>query len=301
MGYAIGDALGLGTEFMTRSEAHRRYPGGLRTYGQMIRDAHRSQWHKGDYTADTEFIIELAESLIELGKFDPMDYARRLKRWYINTDGADVGAHIRTVIAQPDYEEHPHQICRQIYEMQPQWEAHNESLGRAMFIGLWPKYTEQDVADNIRLTHWDSRCVASGAVIARAANDILWHNRAADFDTLKGIASRIDARVVPFIDKALEGELDDFELDDKRNYWYTRKAMGCALWALQHCDDPEKALYKIVDEGGDADTNAALALGLLGLKYGTDHLPRHLIDTLINHTVLENLIDRVADTIEAAR
>ena len=37
IGYAIGDALGRGTEFMTQQEAALRYPDGLTDYSQMIR------------------------------------------------------------------------------------------------------------------------------------------------------------------------------------------------------------------------------------------------------------------------
>lgn len=46
-GQAIGDALGLGSEFMSKSKVADTYPDGLSRYGQVIQDRHRYRWEKG--------------------------------------------------------------------------------------------------------------------------------------------------------------------------------------------------------------------------------------------------------------
>ena len=46
-GQAVGDALGLGTEFLSKDEISKYYPQGLSRYEQFIQDKHRSKSIKG--------------------------------------------------------------------------------------------------------------------------------------------------------------------------------------------------------------------------------------------------------------
>ena len=47
LGQAIGDALGLATEFMSKAEIAQNYPHGIHNYDDIIRDEHRSRFEVG--------------------------------------------------------------------------------------------------------------------------------------------------------------------------------------------------------------------------------------------------------------
>ncbi len=299
-GYAIGDALGLGTEFMSREEVAVRYPDGLTTYNQIIRDAHRSQWKRGQYTNDTFFVLLLAESIAERGRCDHLDFAERIKKWFDETSPMDISTNLRWVLSTPDFLEYPHQTARKIFKIHNSNISRNDSLGRAVMLGIWPNFNEETILDNIYLTHVHPVTIASSMIIARMANDLLWKDRQTDIQTIYSIAGKYTDRLTPFIDIARDGTLDDLELDDEESFNSAAKALSAALWTLWHHDSPEEAIYNIVSRGGDANSTGALCGMLIGLQYGFDALPDHLVKGLIGAENVDAAIEKITPVILSA-
>lgn len=158
-GQAVGDALGLGTEFLTKDEVHRHYPGDLTDYGQIIQDYHRERCPRGAWTDDTDMMLCILRSY---GK-----------------DGFDL-----TRVAQ------------------------------------W-----------IDLAH----------------------------DTT---------------------DIADLHLDHQPSIGYTLRTLAASLWCYWHAPSFEEGLLAIVNEGGDADTNGAVAASLLGALYGNHTIPTLWLTTL---------------------
>lgn len=295
-GFAIGDALGLGTEFMSRSEVARRYPRKLRHYSDIIRDAHRSQWKRGEWSNDTEVICILLQSIIENGGVDCIDYAKKLKRWY-ESDPVDMTHNLRYVLSQKSYLDDPFATSAKVWTNMKK-EATSDCLGRAVLAGIWNRTPETEAIDLCRLTHAHPRCEASSAVVAVMASSLMWQDREAPYDVLLDVAKRHNLETAEYIETARFGTLEDLRLDDENTQWYVRKAMAAALWAVWHCSDPMEALYAVIDQGGDADTNASLACSLVALRTGGDALDKALVDGLLEKQRLAQLADAFTEILE---
>ena len=130
-GFALGDALGVGAEFMTRNEIRNYYPGGLHRFEDIIRDAHRIQWLPGEWTNDTEIITRFLETILGCGGFDIHAIALSLKK-FVNSDTFDGSPLLRTVCKAPDWEKHPIAAAHKVWQSGKFVEATNEATQRGI-------------------------------------------------------------------------------------------------------------------------------------------------------------------------
>jgi ADP-ribosylglycohydrolase len=85
VGFAVGDALGMPAQFLTRDQIMRYY--GKAITGFMgAHPGHASDFlPAGSYTDDTQMMLATAECLLESRKMDPAKQADALLAWYLNT------------------------------------------------------------------------------------------------------------------------------------------------------------------------------------------------------------------------
>lgn len=292
-GLAIGDALGVGAEFMTREEVAYRYPDGLRDYTDIYQDAHRSQWKRGEWTNDTEFTLRMIQAILDGDGYDIHNIARSFKRW-IKENPVDMVSNFRMIMNHPSYEETPEEVSRQVW-LDMGCDASNEANPRSPFVGWSKDHHRERGAQICAITNADPRCVASNVVLAEVGHEIFWHDRVPDAETLVGIAREIDDRVVPYIRMAQNDTLEELDLDDYDTYWYTRKTMASALWCVWKGLEPMSAFDALFAEGGDVDTNAATALSLLGMKSGPEGFPESLRNGLVGKCRLDGMVSAITD------
>ncbi len=294
-GFALGDALGVGAEFMTRNEIRNYYPGGLHRFEDIIRDAHRIQWLPGEWTNDTEIITRFLETILGCGGFDIHAIALSLKK-LVSSDTFDGSPLLRTVCKAPDWEKHPIAAAHKVWQSGKFVEATNEATQRGIVTGITSRYV--DLMEHTRritlITNDDNRCVSTGMILARTAHSLLWDEKLPDFEDLVDICEHIDPRTLQWLEKTRVCKIEDLELDDVDTLSYTRKAMCAGLLPLWHSSSATETFDTVIAQGGDADSNAAIAGALAGLRYGYDALPAEK-EKLLRFDYLNDLAERVAE------
>ena len=279
-GQAIGDALGLGTEFMSKKEVREKYPDGLKEYSQIIRDYHRAKFQPGSWSDDTDMMLCIANAIIEDKGINLHTIARNFKQWVYAPETRGVGQTTLKVLSIAEYVEKPHQVAELIWRMTRTKNAANGSVMRTAIIGLKKENVAQTAEDVCKLTHFDPRCVGSCVIVSEIINHLIWHDEQLSYSQIITIGNKYDKSIVEYIDKAYYNGIDSLELDEPSSIGYTLKALGSALWCLFHANDFEEGLLRVVNEGGDADTNAAVACAMLGAKFGYTSIPQKYTDGL---------------------
>ena len=271
-GQAIGDALGLGTEFMSRDEVSHNYPEGLSNYSQIGEDF-------GRWTDDTDMMLCIAMAIIADKDVKPKTIAHNFKEWY-KSSPVDIGVTTAKILSLYEYEGSPFEVARMMWKRSGKNNAGNGGVMRTSVVGLWNENVAENAERICRLTHADPRCIGSCVTISEIINFLVWQDKELSFEELLQIGERYDGRIKPYLETARNGMLEDFELDDEQTMGYTLKTMGCAVWCLYHVENFVEGLLKVVNAGGDADTNAAVACAVLGAKYGKKGIPEYYIQNL---------------------
>lgn len=295
-GQAIGDALGLGTEFMSGDEIKRNYPYGLSKYEQIIQDHHRKRWNRGDWTDDTDMMLCIANAIIKDRNFDSKTITHNFKQWF-NGRPMGIGRHTYDVLMLADYESDPIKVSEAIWMLSNMENASNGGIMRTSVIGLWNMDIAKNAENICRLTHADPRCIGSCVIISEVINHLVWHNRELPFEKILETGNRYDKRIQEYLMIAKNGKLDELCLDEEYTMGYTLKTLACAIWCLYHADSFKDGLLKAVNAGGDADTNAAVSCAVLGAKYGISGIPDYYINGLNRKDYYDNIINDFTDVL----
>ena len=289
-GQAIGDALGLGTEFLNKRQVKVYYPNKLTNYSQILQDSFRKQWRIGEWTDDTDQFLCICDSIIKTKVVDEHAFAKELYSW-AQKSPVDIGITVNRVVSHPSFLKDPYKCSKEIWEESGREAAANGAIMRTSILGAFKFWDYEKVVSNTKkiakVTHWDPRCVGSCIITTLLIANLINENRILSLKEIIEIGDKYDNRIIYYIEQSKLSNIGNLFLDEEGIIGYTLLALSAGLWAYFHAQDFESGLISVINEGGDADTNGSIAGSILGAKFGYDSIPKHLIDGLKHKNHLE--------------
>ena len=281
LGHAAGNALGVPTEFLGTPEAiQAEFPGGLREIRR--RDTRTSPWDD-----DVAMAVALAEELLA----PEPDLERLTKRWvtWMEEDGRGIGGWTRTALL--------HFRTHGTPPAESGGQAGNGAVMRALPVAL--RFFRQPVNlisgtyHTSALTHPDPRCGWSAVAVNVAAACFLSGRRDFVGDVIEALRNNdAPAEVTDAVRRVPIMKREELPILGGAQ-GYTVHCMQIALWAAYHEPTYEGAMVWLANAGGDTDTNAAVAGGLLGARDGEGAVPARWVAEVARADHLRSLADRL--------
>lgn len=203
-----------------------------------------------------------------------------------------IGNNTYKVLSIGDYVEKPLEVSQLVWKMSRYESAGNGGLMRTSVVGLFPKAVKTCAENICKLTHYDPRCVGSCVIASELIHTLVYGKpRPRRFEMIN-IAEEYDERIEEYIDRSETDDINDLMDDDAMGY--TLVTLSVALWAYWYAKSFEDGLLKVVNAGGDADTNAAVACAILGAKYGFSSIPQEYVGGLIYKEQLDEVVEELA-------
>jgi len=262
LGFAVGDALGATVEFMTPGEIQQRYG--------MHRDMIGGGWLKlkpGQVTDDTQMALTLGQAVIDSGGWSAPAAADAFVAW-LKSKPIDVGNTCRRGIQR-------YLTDGSLAGPPNEGDAGNGACMRNLPLAL-ALFNDDDAfarasLEQGHLTHNHPFSDAATLALGKMTRTLL---RGGGIKACRGEANRLIA------------EYPEFRFEPYPQYFsgrasgYIVESVQTVLYYFFRTDSFESCVTAVVNCGGDADTNGALAGMLAGAAYGIDDIPGYWLKKL---------------------
>jgi ADP-ribosyl-[dinitrogen reductase] hydrolase len=258
VGFAIGDALGATTEFMLPREIKTEYG----VHNKIIGGG----WLKlkpGRVTDDTEMCLALGSSLLEQGGFNVKSVADSFVTW-MRSKPVDIGDTVRRGIRG-------YMTKGQLVSPESEFSAGNGACMRNLPLVIyclkdWSMFEEM-TKQQCHITHNNKLSDMATLNICEALHELVLSG-----DKLKAldVVSAFIRANPKFSYSRYKGESSG----------YIRDTYKTVMHYFFDGNSFEDVLVRVVNQGGDADTNGALAGMLAGACYGMESIPAKWLNKL---------------------
>ncbi len=291
LGLAVGDAIGTTVEFSR--------PGTFSPVTDMVGGGPFGLL-PGQWTDDTSLALCLAESLAELGRFDPVDQLSRYIRWwregYLSSNGTcfDIGGTTRKALGR--FERTGEPWCGPT----DPGTAGNGSLMRLapvpMFFATDPAAAIEKAGESSRTTHGAAAAIDAcryyaGLIVGALGGADKEELLSPGYAPVEGYWR--ENTLVEEIAEVAAGSFKDKSPPAIQGTGYVVKSLEAALWCFYKSRDFARGCLLAVNLGDDADTTAAIYGQLAGAYYGVRDIPPDWLEKLAKRELIESLADRL--------
>ncbi len=286
LGVLVGDAAGAVLEFIGHkpdaAEINKamQMPG-----GGVLRVA------RGQVTDDGELALCLAQGLLENKTFNIESIARWYAKWY-KSPPFDIGNTIRSSIGCVGNPEWWPVIEKQGYAAAMSQAAMkycidskaNGSLMRAAALGVWGyQKSDEELSEMARLdsslSHPNQTCCQAVAAYCIAVAELVkMHDRTAAWNRTKNWILRHGNEELNNWLKLIE---NDEHVPGHPQAGFVKIAFVNAFQSLIKNLDYSAAIQAVLAIGGDTDTNACIAGGLIGAAVGLEAIPLSMREAVL--------------------
>lgn len=296
VGHAIGDAMGMPTEFCIREHLLSN------PVVDMIGSKKVGQ-PAGSWTDDTSMEIATIESIVSNNGFYYSDIMSRWCDWLnkgeYTPNGVvfDVG---RTCL----------RACRNFMNgieptkcgLSDENSNGNGSLMRILPVAIYSYINDLSNDELLKLTNDVSSlthghnisklaCYMYVKFIIRLLNGM---SKEECYEYLKNDDySMYDYNSISKYDRLIKGDIRKFKIDDIKSSVYVVDTWECVLWILLNSKSYKETIIAATNIGQDTDTIGAIVGSMAGIIYGLDKAPKQWLDTLIKKDYLIDLANKL--------
>jgi ADP-ribosyl-[dinitrogen reductase] hydrolase len=295
-GIAIGDALGVPVEFMSRKHLQANPVMGMREFGTHHQPA-------GTWSDDSSMSFLLVEQLIK--GYDVEGLGKQFCQWYQynywtpHGEIFDMGVATRNAMDK---------VAKGVSALQSgecdDYSNGNGSLMRILPLAIYLQNKPIDQRFCITkevsgITHSHIRTVIGCFFAIEFMIQLLAGKDKCDAysetqNIVRDYLHLIDIKSseIELYNRILFDDISRIPEQDIYSSGYVLHTLEASLWAFLTTENFKDAVLKAVNLGDDADTIGAITGGMAGLFYGFEQIPEGWINQLARKEDIENLVQR---------
>ncbi len=296
VGFAIGDALGMPAQFLTRDQIRRYYKKQITNF-LKAHPGHASDFlPPGSYTDDTQMMLATAECLVECGRMDAASQAETLLTWFNTAPRTAMRANLRA--------------CKHLAAGRGRMKSGVFSSGcgaavRMPPIGLFyyrcPESLCRAALDDCTITHTEPRArAASVAVAYLVARLVQTTDQCSPGDQVLETADRVSdldkdvAAMLRWVTQIVHLPPEEalFEIGTSSDAIETVPAAVYCFLKFPH--QFTSAVVSAVNGGDATDSIGALTGSFVGALAGCEAIPKHFVQEVENSDVLIGVAENLA-------